>query len=55
MLGNHHKAILGYSQAIALNRNYAMTYHNRGVSYLQRGDYQRGVIDIQNRTWVGPA
>ena len=43
--GDYQGAIAAYTQAIALNPNYAQAYHNRGIPRSNLGDEQGAVAD----------
>ncbi len=40
------EAIRMYSKALRINRNYTPAYNNRGLTYLQMGDYERAERDF---------
>jgi tetratricopeptide (TPR) repeat protein len=44
-IGEHQTAIADYTQAIALDPQFALAYHNRGLSYESLGDGKAAQVD----------
>ncbi|MEP6498359.1 tetratricopeptide repeat protein [Microcoleus vaginatus] len=52
--GDYQGAIATYTQAIALNPNYAQAYHNRGNARSKLGDNQGAVADYNQALRINP-
>jgi len=52
--GDYQGAIAAYTQAIALNPNYAQAYHNRGIARSKLGDKQGAVADYNQALRINP-
>jgi tetratricopeptide (TPR) repeat protein len=47
-------AIVEYTQAIALDPQYAKAYGNRGVAYYDKGDLDRAIADLSEYLEIDP-
>lgn len=46
-MGEHDKAMIEYSKAIAADESHAMSYFNRGLLYMQQGKTADAIIDFE--------
>jgi tetratricopeptide (TPR) repeat protein len=40
------QAISEYTQAISINQDFAIAYHNRGMAFYDQGKYDQSIIDF---------
>jgi len=52
--GQYDKAIIDFSRAISLGRNYADGYYNRGLAYQKTGEYARAISDYGEAIRINP-
>jgi tetratricopeptide (TPR) repeat protein len=53
--GDHAHAIADYTQAIALNPDFANAYNNRGLAYHHQGSYIQAIADYTQAVALNPA
>ena len=53
-LKDYKGAIAEYSKAIALNPKYAIAYYNRGISYNNKGKYDKAIHDYNVALSLNP-
>jgi len=52
--GDYDRAILDYTQAIALDPNYAVAYTNRGLAYTSNGNGKHAIMDYTQAITLDP-
>jgi tetratricopeptide (TPR) repeat protein len=53
-LGEYHKALRSYGDAIAASDRYTPAYYNRGLTYMQLGEYEKAVADFNESIRLAP-
>ena len=53
--GDYDLAIMGYTIAIGIDPNDSSDYYNRGLTYLEMGEYDSAIADFETVIRVGPA
>jgi len=53
-LGEYHKALRAYGDAIAASDRYTPAYYNRGLTYMMLGDYDKAVADFNEAIRLDP-
>lgn len=54
-LGEYHKALRAYGDAIAASDRYTPAYYNRGLTYMMLGDYEKAVADFNESIRLSPS
>jgi len=52
--GEYDKAIIDFSRAIGLDRDYADGYYNRGLVYQKKGEYGKAICDYAKAIVINP-
>ncbi|MCX5694595.1 MAG: tetratricopeptide repeat protein [Candidatus Omnitrophica bacterium] len=52
--GEYDKALIDFTQAVKLNRNYADGFYNRGKVYQKKGEYGKAVFDYTEAIKIEP-
>jgi tetratricopeptide (TPR) repeat protein len=53
-IGEYHKALRSYGDAIANSDRYTPAYYNRGLTYMQIGDYEKAIADFNEAIRLDP-
>lgn len=53
-MGEYHKALRSYGDAIAASDRYTPAYYNRGLTYMMLGDYEKAVADFNESIRLSP-
>ena len=51
---DYDKAVLCFTKAIQLDKNYTYAYGHRGFSYLKKGDNNKAIADCTQAIWLNP-
>lgn len=54
-IGEYHKALRSYGDAIAASDRYTPAYYNRGLTYMMLGDYEKAVADFNESIRLAPS
>ena len=52
--GGYDLVIMGYTKAIGIDPNDSTDYYNRGLTYLEMGEYDSAIADFQTVIRIGP-
>lgn len=52
--GEYDFAIIDFTQAVRLNKDYADGYHNRGIAYQKKGEYNKAILDYSEAIKINP-